>query len=131
MRENKDPDGTFVRILMEKHDSLHHFDCFTVRRAYYYWMHCWPVSNLPRHQCCSSLIMRKVGRPLCYGLMDRAARARVVIHDVPESGLLGSLSKYGITAPMLPTNMGGLIDLAAWLPRFIAQRRAIEMEEIA
>lgn len=75
--------------------------------------------------------MRKVGRPLCYAFMDRASRARVVIHDVPESELLGSLSKYGITANMLPTNMGGLVDLDAWLPRFIVQRRAIEMEEIA
>lgn len=75
--------------------------------------------------------MRKVGRPLTYSAMSKADRARTIIHDVPDSELIESLSQYGIMAHMLPINMGGLVDLDAWMPRFIEQRRAIEMEEIS
>lgn len=62
--------------------------------------------------------------------MDKAGRARTVIHDVPEKGILEALAEYGIAKHILPTIMGGDVDLDVWIPQFIAKRRAIEMEEI-
>jgi hypothetical protein len=48
--------------------------------------------------------------------------------DVPDSQLLGILSDYGILKEMLPTKMGGTVQLnqAEW----IANRRAAEPEVI-
>jgi hypothetical protein len=62
--------------------------------------------------------------------MDKAARCRTLYHDVPASEILGVLADYGILKDMLPTSMGGTIDLDAWQKEWIARRRAIEMEEI-
>ena len=56
--------------------------------------------------------------------------AHCLIHDVPENEILGALSEYGISKEILPTMMGGGVDLDVWLPTWIAQRRALEMEEI-
>lgn len=63
-------------------------------------------------------------------MMDKEGRARTLIHDVPESEILATLSEFGITKDNVPTTMGGSIDLDTWLPLWIGRRRAIEMEEI-
>jgi len=54
----------------------------------------------------------------------------MVIHDgVPESEIVDALSQYGILQHMLPTEMGGTLqlDLSEW----IAYRRSVEMEAIS
>ena len=114
VRESNDPDCSFVRIFMEKYNSLWHYDSFFVRHVPYYFRFCWPAPNIPTHKCCSNLFMRKVGLPLAYSAMSKADRARTIIHDVPDSELIETLSQYGIMAHMLPINMGGLVDLDAW-----------------
>ncbi len=55
-------------------------------------------------------------------------RTRNTMHDVIPAKLADSLSPFGITKDMLPMHMGGTIQLnpSDW----IAERRAIEMEEI-
>lgn len=61
-------------------------------------------------------------------LKSKSGRTRTQVHDVPEDKIAESLSSYGILDSMLPTELGGSVNLdqAAW----IAQRRAAEMEEI-
>jgi hypothetical protein len=50
------------------------------------------------------------------------------MHDVPESQVPDILSDYGILKKMLPSELGGTVQLdqAAW----IACRRAAELEGI-
>jgi hypothetical protein len=67
-------------------------------------------------------------KPIVFSLVDKHARSRMLIHNVPESQLLDVLSDYGILKNMLPTEMGGPVQLdpAEW----IASRRAVELGEI-
>lgn len=85
---------------------------------------------MPIHNCCANKFLRRVVQPVMKATLDKVGRARTVIHDVPESEILDVLAEYGILKDMLPTPMGGTIHLDTWLPVWIAQRRAIEMEEI-
>ena len=59
---------------------------------------------------------------------DKRFRARTIAHDVSENEILDVLSKYGIQKEMLPTEMGGSIELNR--SEWIANRWAVEMEEI-
>jgi hypothetical protein len=52
----------------------------------------------------------------------------VQVHDVSENEIVHALSEYGISREMLPTEMGGTVELNP--TEWIAQRRAAEMEEI-
>lgn len=61
-------------------------------------------------------------------LTDKRARARTLIHDVPESDIVKVLENYGILKSMLPTDVGGdvVLDHVGW----IAERRVAELDEI-
>lgn len=60
--------------------------------------------------------------------MKKGARSRSIMHDVPEDAIVEVLSHYGIFKNILPTEMGGSLEMnqADWL----AHRRAVELEEI-
>jgi hypothetical protein len=60
--------------------------------------------------------------------MGKEARSRNNIHDLPPEQVANALSSFGISKEMLPTQMGGSIELN--LSEWIAKRRAVEMEEI-
>jgi hypothetical protein len=47
---------------------------------------------------------------------------------MPDSQVLGELSEYGILEGMLPTEMGGTLELNH--PEWIANRRALELEDM-
>ena len=130
MREYAEPDGSFVWIQWAKDRTVWALDRDAMIRIPYYHRSCWPVRKLPVHSCCASVFERKVVGPILMASMGRDGRSRTMIHDVPESEILEALAEYGIVKDMLPTTMGGTIDLDEWLSEFIAQRRAIEMEEI-
>jgi hypothetical protein len=66
-------------------------------------------------------------KPIFFAMADKFTRSRTKFHDVPESAIAESLSSYGILT--LPTEMGGSLQFSQ--AEWIAQRRAIEMEEIA
>ena len=83
---------------------------------------------MPVHICCAPVLLVRLLKPIMKALMDKDARARLIFHDCPESGILDALSEYGIEKHMLPTEMGGLVQLDQ--TEWIAHRRAIEMEEI-
>jgi len=63
-----------------------------------------------------------------FALTNKQVRSRVVFHDVPESDIVDSVAEYGILRDMLPTLMGGTVELN--MSEWIANRRAIEMEEL-
>ena len=67
-------------------------------------------------------------KPIIYALLDRTRRSRLVIHDVGETEILEALSQYSLEKAMLPTQMGGTVELN--LEEWIANRRAVEMEEL-
>ena len=50
-------------------------------------------------------------------LTDKRARARTIVHDVPENTIINVLSSYGILKHMLPTVMGGdlVFDQSQWI----------------
>jgi hypothetical protein len=62
--------------------------------------------------------------------VDKTGRYRTLIHDVPENEILATFAEYGISKEVLPTEVGGDVDVDTWLSTWIAQRRALEMEEI-
>jgi len=97
---------------------------------FYFNQHCWPTRSLASHVCCPRMLLMRVLKPFMFALMSKEGRSRLQIHaGVPESEILDVLSRYGITKEMLPTEMGGTVRLN--MSEWIAQRRAIEMEEIS
>lgn len=62
--------------------------------------------------------------------MSKDWRARTLTHDVKVDQIIRVLHKYGIGKEILPTEMGGEVNLQNHLEEWIANRRAAEMEEI-
>jgi len=120
----------FVWIFLEKDASVWNYNRYLITHVPYYYRSCWPVKMMPTHTFGSNKFVRKVVKPVLYAAMDKAARSRTLIHDVPENEMLDVLACYGIQKDTLPTGMGGPVDLDAWSSLWVAQRRAIEMEEI-
>jgi hypothetical protein len=94
----------------------------------YYGHHAWPIKAIPSHACCPDLALLRFVKPILYALLDRSHRTRGQIHDVAESEILETLSRYGLEKAMLPTQMGGTVELN--LEEWIANRRAVEIEEL-
>jgi hypothetical protein len=88
----------------------------------------WPVKVIACHLCCPPWIMVNVIQPLLNAVCDKRLRERKQEHNVHESQILSVLSPYGIMKDMLPTEMGGTIELNQ--SEWIANRRATELEEI-
>lgn len=120
----------FVFLLWEKNASLWNYDRSIVSQVPYYYNHCWPIKPMPTHSCYPNAFVRRVIKPVLVATLSKEGRARTLIHDVPENEILDLLTNYGIRREMLPTSMGGTVDLDKWLLSWIAYRRAIEMEEI-
>lgn len=125
-REHND----FVWIVCDKHTTVWNYDRYLISHLPYYYKYCWPIRMMPTHTCCCNAIIRKVVKPVLSATLDKAGRSRTLIHDVPDNQLLATLAEYGISKEILPTAVGGDVDLDTWLPIWIAQRRALEMEEI-
>ena len=72
--------------------------------------------------------MVAIVKPILYALIDKHARSRIILHDIPENQVLEVLAEYGILEDMLPTEMGGKIQLnqAEW----ITSRRSAELEDV-
>lgn len=117
VREYAQPDGNFIWIVWDK-DSTVEFRPLP---------HC-------SYAILSSILLAYARDAFTFMLLKSiyasAGRCSTMIHDVPESKMLETLKEYGIQADMLPTSMGGTIELNAWIAEFIAQRRAVEMEEL-
>lgn len=122
--------GSFVWIIQEKVSPVWSYDRYLISHVPYYRKSCWPMKEMPSHSFCSNTFMRRVVKPLLLATMGKAGRCRHTTHDVPKNGMFETMNEFGIEREMLPTSVGGTVDLDKWLPVFIAQRRAIEMEEL-
>jgi hypothetical protein len=127
-RENTDIRSGVVVIVWQKDMTIGDYDHALYARVANFDTKCWPVKRIACHTCCSPSIVVKVVKPILYALMDRHARSRFQLHDVPESQILDVLSGYGIVKDILPTEMGGTVRLNQ--SEWIAKRRAAELEEI-
>ena len=123
----KTGDG-FITIVWDKHTTIWDYDSNVHDKMVYLCRNCWPIKTMPTHICCAPKILVKILKPIINAVLDKEARMRLLMHNVPESEIPEVLTRYGIFKDMLPTEMGGTIrlDHSEW----IANRRAVEMEEI-
>jgi CRAL/TRIO domain len=127
-QENTDMDSGFVIVNFLKDFTIWDYDHGLYDRIIYFDKNCWPVKIIAAHLCCPPSIFAKIIKPVAYPLLDKHRRSRILIHDVLESQVPDVLSSYGICEDMLPTEIGGTVQLdhAEW----IANRRAAELKEI-
>jgi hypothetical protein len=116
-QENTDIDSGFVEINYLKDFTMWDYDHWLCNRMIYFDQSCWPVKRIASHVCCAPRIFVKIINPILNGMSDKHVRCRRVLHgDVPEIQLLDVLSDYGIHKEVLPTVMGGTVQLdqAEW-----------------
>ena len=70
-----------------------------------------PVRMSACHVCCPPKFTVFVFSPIAFAMQDARLRQRHRIHTVSPDRIFTSLSKYGLTRDMLPTFMGGSIEL--------------------
>ena len=126
-KEGTDGNADFVFIGWFKNSSLFDFDRKVFGALIYYEKSCLPIKAVGSHACCSPNIVVRMIKPFVDAMMDSRGRTRVMIHDAPENEIVEILAGYGIQKDMLPTTMGGSIELN--LCEWIANRRAVELEE--
>lgn len=126
--QNKDLVSGIVEIVWDKESTVWEYDPQCYDRWTYFETHAWPVQITAFHVCCPPPFLKRIIVPIMMALTDARARARTIVHDVPESKILDELSSYGILKHMLPKQMGGdlIIDQSHW----IMERRAVELEEL-
>jgi len=127
-QECTDVGSGFVYIGWNKDTAVWDFGAKVYSRLSHFETKCWPIRFVAAHMCGASNALSRIVAPVLKALMDRRGRSRMVIHEVPDSEVIEVLSGYGIMRDMLPTEMGGTIQLsqAVW----ISNRHAVEMEEI-
>ena len=118
-----------VCVGWDKESTMTDFDPRLFNRLSYFEKHCWPIKIVARHVCCTSSLLLRLMHPVLLALMDKEARSRIQVHNIPETEIIQSLSRFGLRKDSLPNKMGGDIrlDQSEW----IASRRAIEMDEIS
>ena len=116
----------FVMIIWANELTIWDFDNKTEKRLYAFEREYLPVCMSAHHVCCPPLLTVCVVAPVAYAMLDKRTRRRTIIHRVSEDRIVSVLANYGIFKDMLPTDMGGTIQLnqSDW----IAKRRLIEAE---
>lgn len=123
-KQNTDVVSGLVELVYDKHSSVWNYD----NRVYPRWTdfetNAWPVQIMAFHVLCPPPFIKRVIFPIMMALTDQRARARTLIHDIPEEDIVSTMAKYGVLKYMLPTNVGGdvMIDQSRW----IEERRAAE-----
>jgi hypothetical protein len=125
---NTDVRSGAVMVVWDKDFTIWDYDQRLYERMTYFDMNCWPVKVIACHVFIAPWFMIKVVKPFLNALRDKQSRSRTLLHGDSDSQLLDILSNYGILKEMLPTEMGGNLQLnqAKW----IANRRAVELELI-
>jgi len=126
-QENTDISCGIVQVVCFKGATIWDYDKIYDRMAEFY-SNCFPVKMLASHLCCPPKVITRVITPIVHSFMSKEFRARNLTHDVPWTGIVETLSKYGIEKEMLPTAMGGTIELNQ--SEWIANRWATELEAI-
>jgi hypothetical protein len=150
-RSNTDIGSGFVHVVWDKYSSIRDFDRYLWDRYLRHMTNAWPIKSVAIHSCCTPFIVVRFIKPskssggngetalyfgiflltnlyvVLFALINKDIRSRMVFHG-PESELFNSLSAYGILKSMLPSYMGGDVDMN--MTEWIENRRALEMEEI-
>lgn len=126
--ENNDVDSGCILLGWDRETTVWDFPRQIYDRFIEFEKSCLPVRFISVHSCCPTSVIMKVMAPVMRALTDKRVRARIMTHDVPESDIVNALSDYGITKAMLPTEMGGDVELNQ--SEWIADRRAVELQEI-
>jgi CRAL/TRIO domain len=127
-QENTDMDSCVVVVCYLKGFTMWDYDHGLYSRILYFERNCWPFKRMAAHLCSAPRIFVTVYNSILIGMLSKHVRHRRLVHDVPESQLLDVLSGYGIHEEMLPTKMGGTVQLDQ--TEWIANRRAAELKEI-
>jgi hypothetical protein len=126
--KEQDVESGVVEIVWDKNSTVWDYDSQVYSRWTYFETYAWPIQITAFHVCLPPPFILRVINPIMMALTDKRARARTIVHDVPENTIINALSSYGILKHMLPTVMGGdlIFDQSQW----ILDRRITEMEEI-
>lgn len=111
----------------DKESTIMDFDATLFSRLAHFEKCCWLIKIAARHVCCTSSVLLLVMHHILLALMDRESRSRIVVHNIPETEIIQSLSRFGLRKDSL--KMGG--DMQLDQSKWIASRRVIEMEEIS
>jgi len=127
-QDDTDVGSGVVEVVWDTDTTIFDYDRKVWDRLLAYLHLYWPVKTIAAHVCCSPRIIHRLVYPALHALLSPWCRSRTKMHDVPESEIINVLSNYGIPKEILPTEMGGTVELnpAEW----IAHRRAAEMEEL-
>jgi len=123
-----DVSSGFIYIARDKCTSVAAFDLKVFRRIVDLERDCFPVKMVASHICSLPLFTRKVVKPIIFAMMSKRTRSRSRLHDVAEKDCAQVLSNFGITNDMLPTDMGGTLELN--ITEWVSQRQAVELKDI-
>lgn len=88
---------------------------------------CWPVKVVAEHNMCVPEEVIRLFVPLTQAAKGRDLRSRSVFHEGPDSDVLGKLASHGIFSNMLPSDIGGTVEIS--IGEWMANRRKAESEE--
>lgn len=109
--------------------TIFDYDPMIFDRTITYYHQFFPVKPVAVHLCCPTSIVARVVVPVVNALIDTWSRSCTRVHNVPPHDIVRTLLAYGIEKEMLPTIVGGTVELDA--SEWIAQRWAAEMEELS
>lgn len=117
-----------VEVVWNRDVTFCDYDQKVSDRLLMLFQHSWPIRSIGLHACCPPKLCVRFVLPFLRALQGKASRLRTKVHGVPESEIIKVLAEYGILKYMLPTEMGGTVELnqSEWL----ANRRAVEMEAL-
>jgi len=127
-QDSTDVVSGYVHTVWMKDASVWDFDIPAYKRLSYFEKSCWPVKAAVVHACCPTALSMKILKPIMFAAMTKGTRSRTQLHYVQESEIVEVLSRYGILKDMLPTEMGGPIQISQ--SEWLANRRAAELEEL-
>lgn len=102
----------FVSVTWVKNATIWDYDHYVYSRLPQHQDSCFPIQQVGAHACCPDWISRKIIDPVVAALVSKESRLRRSYHCVTENEITGVLSEYGIASHMLPTEMGGTVQLS-------------------
>lgn len=121
----------FVSVTWTLSATVWDYDHYVYSRLQIYQERCFPIHQAGAHACCPDWISRNIIDPVVAALVSKDSRLRRMYHCVAETEIIGVLSEYGILSDMLPTDMGGSVELARSQSEWMTNRNALERAQVA
>jgi len=114
-----------VVMLVNAHAvTFEHFDRKFEKMAFELERYAWPVKYRAIHIIKPRSQIFKVMKPIIFFLLGRRLRSRLKLHEGGAMDVLESLSSYGLSYEVLPTDIDGDVELN--YDQWLAERRALE-----